>query len=186
MHVRLDVRRWAAALMVAAVVPCTFAQSLSPTGTLGLKPLPDTTRVLTLPFDDHWSLASWVKPAAWAPGQGLKVDVGGSYGWGFAGGHRLSVGAAVGPADDGTARVFVNNPSTAWGGFGLGRLPSTSGALGARDLALNVAWRWSPSSSLDLTSGLGLRYSLTDPFIGWQSAVRPASTTGYVGLQLKF
>lgn len=152
------------------LTPAVFAQSLSPVGTLGLKPLPDRSQMVDLPINEHWNVISLVSPGVAATGQGLKAEFGGSYGWAMTRSQRLLLGAGLGISERSAALPIAE-----------------SRTLSARDVAVDLRWRWSYSQDLAVTSGVGVRYSLRDPLSPAPStALRPSSATGYIGLQLKF
>lgn len=179
--IAVRVRRWAVAFVLVTAAPFTFAQAFEVPRTEGLKALPDARQFFDVQVDENWSLMSWLKFPSLASTEGLKLDVGGGYGWNIGRANRLSVAAGVGLADDAQARPILD---------GQGRqLPFASGTsqLAARDVAFNLLWNWRYSESIALTSGLGLRYALTDALqTPVSSAQRPASAAGYVGLQLRF
>ncbi|HEU4622604.1 MAG TPA: hypothetical protein VFS42_10305 [Burkholderiaceae bacterium] len=184
MDPRVQLRYWALAALFALATPAVFAQpSLAPTGSLGFKALPDT-RFFDIPINSSWSVVSHLALPTPASANGLKFDLGGGYGWRLSPRARLSFSAELGLADETpphwTAGDVSGQTNTTYNGTG-----STS--LNPRDVSFNLLWNWRYSESFAFTSGLGVRYSLTDAAAnGWAPPAKPASASGYIGLRYKF
>jgi hypothetical protein len=61
----------------------------------------------------------------------------------------------------------------------------SSPRLNLQALNLNMKWDWRLSTEWDLTTSLGLNYSLNENKLGL-SSLRPASAGGYFGLRYRF
>lgn len=157
------------------------AQVVPDSATLGLKYAPDPTAVLDLPLFGRWGVRSSIGGLSLASGQGLKLGLAGTYDLEFGQEARLALAAGV---------VNVGRPELLPGmAVGISRLRFGGGAQGvdARDMNFNLSLDWRYSNALTLSTGLDVSYSLADsPSSTWQTALRPSSSAGYVGLKYRF
>lgn len=185
MDPRTQSRCWALALLVVSAATGSFAnaQSLAARSALGLQVFPET-RVFDMPLDDAWSVTSSVTQPTLASADGLKIDIGAGYGWNVTKRSRLSLFAELGLADESAPRWTAGDMA---GAMRAASADTGSSFLGPRDVAFGLRWNWARSSAFAFTSGLGLRYALSDPLAaGWSTPVKPSSASGYIGLRYSF
>jgi hypothetical protein len=177
------------AVTVAAMVSGLMFSGLSSAQTLqahsyhGLTVQPDSTTVFNIPLGQNWELESQFKlPSVGGP-EGLKMGLGGGYGWSITPSSRVAILAGIG--------LTERNPSPVIAGRLAGwRDPlQTVGGLSSynKDLRVNLHWDWQVSSAVAFTSGVGLSFGVGDGQVPPGNLNLPfGSSTGYVGLKFRF
>lgn len=159
------------------------AQTLQAHSYHGLHVQPDSTTTFNLPLGQNWELESQYRLPMVAGSEGLKLALGGGYGWAITPSSRIGVLAGIG--------LTERNPSPVTAGRLAGwrdPLQATSGLSSYnKDLRLNLHWDWQVSSAVAFTSGVGLSFGVGDGQAPPGSLNLPfGSSTGYVGLKFRF
>jgi hypothetical protein len=159
------------------------AQSLQVRANHVLRVEPDSTTVLSLPIDQHWQFESQYRlPSVIGPA-GLKLGVGGGYGWTLTSNSRIGVLAGIGLTERNPTPITAGRLS----GFRDSLQTSNGMTSYNKDLRINLHLDWQISSALALTSGVGLSVAVGDGPVPPGALNLPfGSSTGYVGLKLRF